>query len=162
MKKDIREIVKEALSKKTCIEYAVAAVIETLGGEYILGWNGPPRDIDHTKCFMKKEPDLHDLYLCPVVHAERRAISLAAKEGISTNKATMYLSGWFTCADCAKSVIEAGIETLITPDDIYQDRDHHILMPFLQNMPYNFEMAEEQLRKTGVKIIVDPLIRVNR
>jgi dCMP deaminase len=162
MKEDIRELLKEALSKKTCIEYAVAAVIETREREYILGWNGPPQGITHTKCFMKKEPNLHDLYLCPAVHAERRAISRAAKDGLATRGATMYLSGWFPCADCAKSIIEAGIETLVIPDGIYQDKDHHILMPSLANTPYNFEMSEWHLRKTGVKIIVDASIKVNK
>ena len=79
MKKDIRELLKEALRKKTCIEYAVAAVIETLDSICVLGWNGPPQGIAHTECFLKKEQGLNGQYLCPAVHSERRAISRAAK-----------------------------------------------------------------------------------
>lgn len=167
MKKDIRELLKEALSKKTCIDYAVAAVIETPSGEYILGWNGPPEGVEHTRCLMSQKLDLHDLYLCPAVHAERRAISHAAKDGIVTKGATMYLTAkgfpiLFSCSDCTKSIIEAGIGTVVLPDEVYLDKSRHILMPSLQNAPYNFEMAEEHLRKTGVKIIIDQLIRIKK
>lgn len=44
----INDLLKEALSKKTCYKHPVAAVIETVNKEYILGWNGAPtRGKDH-------------------------------------------------------------------------------------------------------------------
>ena len=160
MKNNIKLLLEEALKKKTCIEYAVAAVIETLKGEYVLGWNGPPKSINHTKCLMNKQPTLDDLYLCPASHAERNAISRAAKKGIATDQSTIYLSGWFPCADCAKSIIDAGIKKFVTPDEVYLDKNKHILVPVLQNQPYNFEMAEKLMRVEGIEIIVDPSIKV--
>lgn len=47
-----------------------------------------------------------------IEHAERAAIARAAASGISTTNATMYLT-WFPCADCARSVVNAGIERLV-------------------------------------------------
>jgi deoxycytidylate deaminase len=99
---------------------------------------------------------------CPTVHAERRAISLAAKEGkLSLDGAVLYMSEWFPCADCAKSIIEAGIGAIVTPDEFYQDKEKRVLMPNLQSQPYNFELAEKLLVAANLKLVVDPSIRVN-
>jgi dCMP deaminase len=48
-----------------------------------------------------------------VEHAERNAIYAAAKHGISTWGMTM-VCAWAACPDCARAIIEAGIERLIT------------------------------------------------
>lgn len=50
-------------------------------------------------------------------HAERNAIYRAAREGIPTNGAEMFLT-WYPCADCARAIIQAGIVrlTCIRPD----------------------------------------------
>jgi len=50
-----------------------------------------------------------------VGHAERNAISKAAKKGISTNNSTMYCN-YFPCSDCAISIIEAGIKKVYTTE----------------------------------------------
>jgi len=45
-------------------------------------------------------------------HAERNAIYSAANAGISTNGLTM-VAIWASCADCARSIIQSGITTLV-------------------------------------------------
>ena len=45
-------------------------------------------------------------------HAERNAIYNAARLGVSTKRCTMYLM-WFPCADCARAIIQSGIDTLV-------------------------------------------------
>lgn len=45
-------------------------------------------------------------------HAERNAIYMAAKAGLSTEHATMYLP-WFPCADCARAIVQSGIYRLV-------------------------------------------------
>ena len=53
------------------------------------------------------------LEYCQAAHAERNAISIAAKLGHSTDKCSMYLDWVIPCAECAKSVINAGIKEII-------------------------------------------------
>jgi len=45
-------------------------------------------------------------------HAERRAIYMAARNGVATEGLTMYAS-WAACADCARAIVESGITTLV-------------------------------------------------
>lgn len=57
-----------------------------------------------------------------VEHAERNAIFQAAKMGEKTNGATMYCT-WFSCADCARAIIQAGITRIIGHNvQMYADR----------------------------------------
>jgi dCMP deaminase len=45
-------------------------------------------------------------------HAERNAIYAAASAGICTREATLY-APWFSCADCARGIICAGIKEVV-------------------------------------------------
>lgn len=45
-------------------------------------------------------------------HAERRAIYTAAAAGISTRGSKLY-APWFSCADCARGIICAGISEVV-------------------------------------------------
>ncbi|MBN1377445.1 hypothetical protein JW949_03905 [Candidatus Woesearchaeota archaeon] len=165
----IAELLEEALDKSTCYKHPVGAVIKPLyapdffGLEeiFILGWNGAPsRGEEHLECSRKGYASGEGMHLCPSVHAERRAIAYAARDGISINRGSIYMSEWFPCADCAKSIIEAGLTELITPDEVYLDKEHHLLVPKLQDQPYNFEMAEKLIREAGIEIIVAPEIKL--
>lgn len=49
-----------------------------------------------------------------IEHADRNAIYQAAKQGISLEGATMYITGP-PCHDCARGIISAGISTVIWP-----------------------------------------------
>ncbi len=164
----IARLLKKALKNSTCYKHPVGAVIKPqhthffdCGGDYfVLGWNGAPSiGEEHTECSRKGYPSGEGMHLCPSVHAERRAIAHAARDGISLNRGSIYMNEGFPCADCAKSIIEAGLVELITPDEVYLDREHHLLVPKLQNQPYNFEMAEDLIQKAGIEIIVDPEIK---
>jgi dCMP deaminase len=97
--------------------------------------------------------------ICPTVHAEIKAISHAARDGIGLDGSTIYMNEWFPCDNCAKAIVEAGIIELVTPDKVYEDKKKHTLVERLRKQPYNFEMAEKLIRKAGIKIIIDPLIR---
>ena len=73
-----------------------------------VGYNGFPRGIDDDA------PDRHERpekYLW-VEHAERNAIYNAARVGISVSGCKMYLP-WFPCMDCARAIVQSGIETLV-------------------------------------------------
>jgi dCMP deaminase len=47
-----------------------------------------------------------------IEHAERAAIYRAARQGLSTYGATLYVYGGFPCADCARAIIASGIATV--------------------------------------------------
>ena len=71
------------------------------------GWNGFARGVN----------DLHERWQRPtkyefVVHAEANAICNAAKEGISTNGATMWVN-LFPCLQCADLIIQSGINEVV-------------------------------------------------
>ena len=52
-------------------------------------------------------------------HAERNAIYWAARNGSSTYGAIMYCP-WFSCADCARSIIQAGISKVIGHKQVFE------------------------------------------
>jgi dCMP deaminase len=48
-----------------------------------------------------------------IVHAEMNAVVTAAKMGHKVDKSTMYCN-FFPCPECAKAIIQSGIERLVT------------------------------------------------
>ena len=72
-----------------------------------LGYNGFPRGIRDS---IDRLSNRDEKYFY-IVHAEHNAILNAARNGISTKGATLYTSG-MPCNECAKAIIQAGIETV--------------------------------------------------
>lgn len=73
-----------------------------------LSYNGPTEGWTMTEDQWNDKPLKYQL----VEHAERRAIYKAARQGLWTEGGTL-ISTWAACADCARSIVEAGIKTLI-------------------------------------------------
>lgn len=77
------------------------------------GFNGFPRSIDETIAERWERPIKYDY----VEHAERNAIYNAARNGIRTKGATLYLTGFgppcTPCINCTKAVIQAGIVRVV-------------------------------------------------
>ena len=61
------------------------------------------------------------LELCTVLHAEMSLLSLAARQGISSDGGTLYLTT-FPCSICAKAVANSGIRRLVFLGD-YSNRE---------------------------------------
>jgi dCMP deaminase len=72
-----------------------------------LGYNGFPRGVADTESRYEDRETKYQL----VVHAEANAIISA---GESVKGMTMY-GTLFPCCDCAKLIIQAGIQTLVVP-----------------------------------------------
>ena len=158
---EIKSRLEEALKNSTCLKHPVAAVIYDMCGDYIeLGWNGPPDFMEHDKCLRDGYPSGKGMELCPGSHAERRAISKVSEYNESTHNGTIYLSSWFPCADCAKSIVDAKIKRLVTPTVVYSNEKERTLVPELRNQTYNFEMAEDLIVGAGIEIIVDKSIKL--
>lgn len=143
----IAGLLREACGRSTCRNVRLGAVIETPGGERVLGWNGPPgRAGGHPSCRVGGAISPKNIRDCPGVHAEVRAICRAAEAGTRIAGGALYLSEWFPCAPCAVAMIEAGIRRLVVTEELN----------FLKDDCYNFRLAKEYLDRSGVEIEVRP------
>jgi deoxycytidylate deaminase len=146
-KTSLPDLLRAACGRSTCRNVHLGAVIETPGGKFVLGWNGPPgRAGDHPACRVGGAISRENIRDCPGVHAEVRAICRAAEEGTNISGGTLYLSEWFPCAPCAVAMIEAGIRRLVVTEKLN----------FLKDDCYNFRLAKEYLDRAGVEIEVRP------
>ena len=88
--------------------------------EYLVGLKGMlnwDSKYDNPDSCPRREPldfkSGEGLEYCQAAHAERNAISIAAKLGHSTDNCIMYLNCIIPCFECAKSIINAGIKEVI-------------------------------------------------
>ena len=107
----IAEIVK---TRSTCLRRQVGAVIVKDKRIITTGYNGAPAGLAHCTelCGCDRQrlgvPSGERHELCRALHAEQNAIIQAAKLGISTEGATIYIT-LQPCVICAKMLINAGI-----------------------------------------------------
>ena len=101
------------------------------------GYNDFPAGIDDDKVERRERPAK---YLF-TEHAERNAIYLAARHGISTEYAWMYISqGPTPCTSCTRAIIQAGIHSIIVPDVPWEGSD-----TYLAEMEASSEMLKEAM-----------------
>ena len=77
------------------------------------GFNGLPRGIEDNEQRLNNREIKYPL----ICHAEENAIMHAARIGISLKDCTAYVT-WPPCTRCARSLIQAGISTIVYPKDI--------------------------------------------
>lgn len=132
LSKHIAEWSKDTNSKNSAI------IVDSDNIVLSMGYNGFPRGCDDS---IKSRYDRPDKYLY-TEHAERNAIFHAARHGVSIKGCTMYVT-MFPCADCARAIIQSGIETLVAPKP---DVDHERWGP-------HFKASLVMLEEAGVKLI---------
>jgi dCMP deaminase len=84
------------------------------------GYNGFPREVDDDAEDRHERPRK---YLF-AEHAERNAIYQAAKHGVDLNDSTIYIQcsrPLFSCADCARAIIQVGIARVVGHDPDLED-----------------------------------------
>jgi dCMP deaminase len=93
-----------------------AVAVGTKGQILSQGYNGFPRGVKDTN---NRYEDREQKYKY-VVHGEMNAIYNACHTGASLNGATLYVTGLPVCSECAKGIIQVGIEKVIMeyPSDI--------------------------------------------
>ncbi|MEO0293375.1 MAG: cytidine/deoxycytidylate deaminase family protein [candidate division WOR-3 bacterium] len=133
--------ITELVSKRaTCLRRKVGAIIVRNKRILTTGYNGPPENIIHCEerggCIREqlKIPSGERMELSRAIHAEQNAIIQAAKEGISIQNSTLYVTT-HPCFTCAKMLINAGIKEIIYKEG------------------YPDEFAKEILKEAGVKVI---------
>jgi dCMP deaminase len=70
------------------------------------GWNGTPNGFDN-RCEDENYNTIDE-----VIHSEENAICKAARQGISLNDSTIYLT-LSPCPNCAKLIIQSGIKRVV-------------------------------------------------
>lgn len=129
-----------ASTRSTCLSRRVGAIIVKDDNPISFGYNGPAKGVCHCEdiggCRRRQKPDYKSgayLELCPASHAEQNAIAFAARHGISTVGATVYVNT-FPCKDCMNSIINAGITKVI------------------YNSSYNAELSENIAKDANIEV----------
>ena len=134
---EIADIVK---TRSTCIRRQVGAVIVKDNRIITTGYNGAPSGlthcIDNGGCERERlnVPSGQRHELCRALHAEQNAIIQAAKIGVSTEGATIYITTQ-PCVIWAKMIINAGIKKVV------------------YKASYPDEMAMNMLEESGIEIV---------
>jgi dCMP deaminase len=109
-------LAKLAATRSTCLAFPVGAVIVKNKQILATGYNGSPSGSAHCTAQGYCYPDLSSCDASKTlpsraVHAEANAIAQAAKHGISTDGASIYVT-LEPCLSCLKLIISAGIKEI--------------------------------------------------
>ena len=83
------------------------------------GYNSFPRGIDDMVDERQERPEKYYWF----EHAERNSIYNAARIGVSTKGSKMYMTCGVPCADCARAIINAGVEEIWVKENIGGGRE---------------------------------------
>lgn len=112
-----------------------------------LGYNCFPRGVDDGAPGRLERP----LKYKWLEHGERNAIYNAARVGIPVKGCSMYIS-WLPCSDCARAIIQSGIDKLVVEDLSIPGRwraDFLVSLPMLRE-------ARISIRKPDTAFLLDP------
>lgn len=85
-----------------------SVLVTSDGEEFVRGTNRLPPGVKPDDRRLNQRPDKYDY----MEHAERWAIYTAARQGVPTERATLYVP-WYACKDCARGIIVAGIKRVV-------------------------------------------------
>ena len=135
-------IAKEIASASKCVSKQVGAVIVKDGRILSTGYNGTPPGYTNCTDHWDGEytKDHHEWSKTYEIHAEMNAIIWAAREGISINGATIYVT-LEPCSDCSKNIIASGI-TRIVYDKSYEHTNSDVVTKFIKDNNVRIEKLE--------------------
>jgi deoxycytidylate deaminase len=153
--KTINKKLQEEISNSTCTKRQIGAVLATDDGKYIGGFNGPPKEFEEycNPCPRADSKSGEDMHFCPAVHAEIAPILYAAREGVETEGAYLFISCALPCKDCMKEIVKAGIKVIVSPYKLNLIKRED---GFLPAKSYNFELSYKMMMKAGIKYIREP------
>jgi len=135
-------IAKEIASASKCVSKQVGAVIVKNGRILSTGYNGTPPGYKNCTDHWDGEytKDHHEWSKTYEIHAEMNAIIWAAREGISIDGATIYVT-LEPCSDCSKNLIASGIKRIVY-DKSYEHTNSDIVTKFIQDNNVSIEKLE--------------------
>lgn len=111
------QIASLVATRSTCLRAHHGSVLVRDKQILSTGYNGAPSGVPHClSCERAKHNVLpgQRYELCTSVHSEANAIAQAAKNGVSTNGASLYVTGP-PCKMCARLIVNAGIKEVVFP-----------------------------------------------
>jgi len=135
-------IAKEIASASKCVSKQVGAVIVKDGRILSTGYNGTPPGYTNCTDHWDGEytKDHHEWSKTYEIHAEMNAIIWAAREGISINGATIYVT-LEPCSDCSKNIIASGIKRIVY-DRSYEHTNSDLVTKFITDNNVSIEKLE--------------------
>lgn len=125
-------IAHEIATASKCVSKNVGAVIVKNGRILSTGYNGTPSG--YTNCCEHWNDEYtsehHEWSKTYEIHAEMNAIIWAAREGISINGATIYVT-LEPCSDCSKNIIASGIKRIVY-DKPYEHTNSDVVTSFIK------------------------------
>ncbi|MGC8902180.1 MAG: deoxycytidylate deaminase [Fervidobacterium sp.] len=112
-----KKLARVIAERSTCIHRKVGALIVKDKRILATGYNQPPSGFPHCDEIGCIRDDLNipsgkNQEICYGLHAEQNALMQAAKFGISTDGATIYVTHK-PCSVCARLIINAGIKRVV-------------------------------------------------
>lgn len=101
------------------------------------GFNGFPRGIDDDSERLGDRAKKYPL----ICHAEENAIMHAARIGVSLKGCSAYVT-WPPCTRCARSLIQAGVQTVLYPAGL----------EIPERWTEDFEISTDMFREAGVAV----------
>ena len=131
--KNFINIAFELAQASKCVSKQVGAVIVKNGRILSTGYNGTPAGFtnccDHWDGKYTKEH--HEWSRTYEIHAEMNAIIWAAREGISIEGATIYVT-LEPCSECSKNVIASGITRIVYANP-YEHTHSEVISKFIKD-----------------------------
>lgn len=103
------------------------------------GYNGFPKSLNDDKERIYNR----ELKLKFTIHAELNSLLNALEHGISVRDSTLYVYGLRPCHECAKSIIQSGIKTVVYFNKASQS----------SSWSESCDLAENMFKESGVNLI---------
>lgn len=113
-----------------------AVAISPSGSPLACAYNGFPRGIEDTEDRLSNRELKYSL----VCHAEANLIYNANYNGVSLNGASVYVHGLPVCSECAKALIQVGVQRVVMTAN----------PEIPQKWSESFKLTEQMFRETGV------------
>jgi len=137
--KNFINIATELATASKCVSKQVGAVIVKDGRILSTGYNGTPPGFINCCDYWdgKYTPEHHEWSKTYEIHAEMNAIIWAAREGISIEGATIYVT-LEPCSECSKNLIASGIKRIVYAKK-YEHTHSEIISKFLKDNGVSIE-----------------------
>jgi dCMP deaminase len=131
--KNFLKIAQEIASASKCVSKQVGAVIVRDGRILSTGYNGTPAGYTNCCDYWDGEytPEHHVWSQTYEIHAEMNAIIWAARQGISIDGATIYVT-LEPCSECSKNLIASGIKRIVY-NKPYEHTHSEVISKFIKD-----------------------------
>lgn len=136
-------IAHEIASASKCVSKQVGAVIVRDGRILSTGYNGTPAGYKNCSDYWNGEytDEHHEWSKTYEIHAEMNAIIWAARQGISIDGGTIFVT-LEPCSECSKNLMAAGIKRIVY-DKAYEHTNSEVVSKFIKDNG----VVIEQLKK---------------